>query len=68
MLTDNFMTGEIKDWSAYLSETDKEIDKNLFIKHATVGRPLGQKSFITKLEKITGRKLRRQKPGPKRSN
>jgi hypothetical protein len=30
------------------------------------GRPLGDLKFIEKLEKITGRLLRKKKPGPKR--
>jgi len=31
-----------------------------------VGRPLGDGDFIEKIEKVTGRFLRRNKPGPKK--
>ncbi|UCB57635.1 MAG: transposase [Candidatus Omnitrophota bacterium] len=65
LLSDNFMLSEIKDWAFYLAENEKETDLNLFKKHAKIGRPLGDNTFISKLEKITGRFLRKKKPGPK---
>jgi putative transposase len=60
-----FMVSEIRDWSSYLSEEDKEKDKELLKKHAHTGRPLGGKDFLVKLEKMTGRMLQKRKPGPK---
>lgn len=66
MLADNFVIEEIKDWKAFLAEGDKEQDIKLFKKHARVGRPLGHEGFIEKLEKITGRILKPQKPGRKK--
>ena len=63
LLSDNFMLSEIKDWSSYLSEGDENIDKNLFKKHGRTGRPLGDDRFLTKLEEITGRVLKKKKPG-----
>ena len=33
--------------------------------HARTGRPLGSESFLTHLEKLTGRRLLPRKPGPK---
>jgi len=33
--------------------------------HERTGRPLGDERFIAKLERLAGRLLRRQKPGPK---
>jgi len=65
LLSDNFMLSEIKDWSSYLSEGDENIDKNLFKKHARTGRPLGDDKFLTKLEEITGKVLKKRKPGRK---
>jgi len=65
LLEDNFMTGEIKDWKAYLAEVDNEQDQKLFLKHTRIGRPLGEEKFVKKLEEITGRILRPMKPGPK---
>jgi putative transposase len=68
LLSDNFVTEEIKDWRVFLSDEDKEQDIKLFKKHTSVGRPLGQEGFVEKLEKLTGRILRPQKPGRKARN
>lgn len=65
LLDDNFMGSEIKDWKLFLSDTDKQADINLLKTHINSGRPLGDKQFIEVLEKLTGRILGRQKPGPK---
>jgi len=63
LLSNNFAIEEIKDWKAFLANDDNEEDKKLFRKHTRVGRPLGQEGFIEKMENITGRRLRPQKPG-----
>jgi len=63
LLSDNFVNEEIKDWKAFLEGDDMEQDVMLFKKHARVGRPLGQEGFTEKLEKMTGRILKPQKPG-----
>jgi len=68
LLSDNFVTDEIRDWEAFLSGEDKEQDIKLFKKHARVGRPLGQEDFIENLEKMTGRVLKLRKPGRKGRN
>lgn len=65
LLSNNFMLSEIKDWANYLVEENEKQDRDLFKKHARIGRPLGDEKFIEKLEKITGRNLRKEKPGPK---
>ena len=62
------MLSVIGNWAAYLAEEDKETDKNLFKKHTSIGRPLGDESFLTRLEKISGRRLRKRKSGPKKNN
>src|SRR3989338_8101837 len=46
LLSDNFVIKEIKNWKAFLTESDEEQDKKLFRKHARVGRPLGEEGFI----------------------
>ena len=54
-----------EDWKSFLL---KAIDKDTietFRKHERTGRPIGDKSFIEKLEKVTGRHLKLGKPGPK---
>jgi len=38
----------------------------LFRKHSRVGRPLGKKEFVEKLENLTGRILKPQRPGRKK--
>ena len=68
LLADNFMHSEIKDWSLYLSEDEDKVDKDLFRQHARTGRPLGDDEYIKQLEKLTGRDLRKRKPGPKKKN
>ena len=68
LISDNFMLSEIKDWSSYLAEDDRDIDRNLFREHACTGRPLGDEKFIIKLEEITGKVLKKGKPGPKKNN
>ena len=34
-------------------------------KHERSGRPLGEESFVERLEEVLDRKLKRKKPGPK---
>jgi putative transposase len=61
----SFVSDEIKNWADYLREEDDKNDLTLLRNHCNTGRPLGDKSFIDLLEEISGRKLHRQKPGPK---
>ncbi len=68
LLDDNFMASEIENWRLFLSEEDKQIDVNLIKMHVNNGRPLGDSQFIEAIEKLTGRILHRQKPGPKIKN
>ncbi|PIY82612.1 MAG: transposase [Candidatus Omnitrophica bacterium CG_4_10_14_0_2_um_filter_44_9] len=68
LLSNNFLTEEIKDWKAFLLGEDKEQDTRLFKKHARVGRPLGEAGFIRKIENMTGRVLRLKRPGRKGRN
>ncbi len=65
-LSDNFVIKEIPDWQNYLAEEKSKIDESLFVRHADSGRPLGDDNFIDTLEKKTGKKLRKKKPGPKK--
>jgi putative transposase len=64
LLTDCFMTSSIPDWRTYLREETDDSDKKLIKSHIQTGRPLGDDKFIDKLEKISGRSLRKKKPGP----
>ncbi len=56
-------------WKSFLEEGLNDPWNNDYIRRATrTGHPLGSKEFILRLEMITGRRLQRQKPGPKPRN
>ena len=49
----------------FLAVDAQEHEIALFRKHERTGRPLGEGSFIEKLEHLLDRNLKPQKPGPK---
>ena len=64
LLSPNFMTEQIGDWSEYLSKPcDDEVEA--FKGHVKTGRPFGDGNFLSKLEELTGRVLKKAKPGRK---
>lgn len=63
ILTDFYLSSEIRDWRGYLDEGEKEEELKTFRKHETTGRPLGDQDFITKIEQLTGRPLRIRRAG-----
>jgi putative transposase len=54
---------EIKDWRSFLSIMPAESEMHQIKKHMQTGRPLGDDSFLSKLENITGRILKPKKRG-----
>lgn len=64
-ISDFYLMSEIQDWASYLRDETSESDKKLFLSHARTGRPLGDDKFIDRLEKMTGRSIKKKKPGPK---
>ena len=58
------MLEQISDWQRYLSQGCPADQVDDIRKHTNTGRPAGDNAFIKKLEDVTGRKLRRRKPGP----
>jgi len=53
----------IPDWSGFLElSSNEEID--VIHRHERTGRPLGEHGFVENLEKMLGRRLKPQKPGP----
>ena len=56
----------VGDWSNFINEDEpgEEIDRHHL--HERTGRPLGDEDFLERIEKLIGRDLRRQKPGPKK--
>jgi len=55
----------IDSWAEYLRHPDDQSMMRAFGRSARTGRPLGDDPFLLELEKITGRVLRKKKPGPK---
>jgi len=53
------------DWCTFLSEDPSPDDLGLLRRHETTGRPLGSDAFVRQLEEVSGRMLRKAKPGPK---
>lgn len=64
LLSSSFLTERIQNWSEYLGALDEGQTKRLN-RHSKTGRPLGGDEFLHKLEQLTGRVLRKAKPGPK---
>ena len=59
------MLNLVNDWHEYLGQQDLDAHKSIRM-HTNTGRPLGEDALIAKVEAITGRDLRKKKPGPKR--
>jgi putative transposase len=55
----------VANWRDWLSAVPAEPDLEALRKHARNGRPLGDEAFVSKVEVITARRLRKAKPGPK---
>ena len=59
--------GIVKDWRAYLLNESSDTDAFHNVRKATkTGWPAGDDDFVIRIEKLTGRLLRRKKPGPKK--
>ena len=56
------LRGPLADWDFKKEEID------MIKKHSSTGRPLGGKEFIAALEGSLGRRLAKQRPGPKPGN
>ena len=57
------LVGSGRDWRAFLQDGIDQMQAKRMERHASTGRPLGSEEFVVSLEKKTGRRLRRQKPG-----
>ncbi|MEJ2691048.1 MAG: transposase, partial [Deltaproteobacteria bacterium] len=58
----------VADWHELLANDLPEEEYDTLRRHERSGRPLGSDAFISRIEKLTGRVLKKQKPGPKRKN
>jgi len=54
----------VNDSLEYLEQQDPDERKSIRM-HTNTGRPLGDDALIEKVEAVTGRDLRKKKPGPK---
>lgn len=68
LVTVNPMLDRVLDWPNYLALGTSEEELGTIRRHARTGRPIEDHSFLSELENITGRRLRRGKPGPKADN
>ncbi len=55
----------IGDWNAFLKSAIPEEELQHLRRHSRTGRPLGDESFLARLEEMVGRVLKPQKRGPK---
>ena len=55
----------IGDWNAFLNSAIPEGELRDLRRHGRTGRPLGDETFVGRLEEMAGRTLKPQKRGPK---
>ena len=58
----------VNNWHDFLKMDVTEKEKRAIQSHERTGRPAGNDVFLKMLESITQRKLKKQKPGPKKNN
>ncbi len=58
---------DVDNWEKYLSQEDEEYNEKLR-KHTRTGKPIGDKSFVEKLETIFGRCFSSKLGRPKSKN
>ena len=67
LVSSSNLYGLVKDWRTHLDEQIEGMDDVHSVRKATkTGRPAGDHDFVKKIEKLTGRLLRQEKPGPKK--
>ena len=59
------LLGRIGDWNAFLRSALPEEELRQFVATGALGRPLGDETFLGRLEKLVGRIVKPQKRGPK---
>jgi putative transposase len=58
------MLERISDWDAYLADAPQKSIIESIRSNTMSGRPAGTDEFVGKIEKRTGLRLRKRKPGP----
>ncbi|MEZ5570309.1 MAG: transposase [Halioglobus sp.] len=59
------MLDRVSDWLRYLSVAVSSDERDGIRRFSTSGRPAGDASFVERIETLTGRALKKRKPGPK---
>ena len=59
------LLARVDDWKEFVRVHETDVECEALRQHERTGRPLGSNRFMTKMERIAGRLLRKQKPGPK---
>lgn len=59
------MLRRVSNWGEYLSQIQTQAEADTIRLAGRTGRPAGDDAFIDSLELLTGRELRRRKPGPR---
>jgi putative transposase len=59
------MLDRVGDWSRYLARKESDSDLKTIRTHSGTGRPAGDDLFVGRLEALTGKNLKKGKPGPK---
>jgi hypothetical protein len=67
LVMDRTLMGLVKNWSDLLANGDEEVNQNLR-SGVTIGRPIGDDSFVKRVQEMTGRNLRKGKPGKPAKN
>ena len=62
------MLERVANWGNYLLEEVRDGEVDSIRRCSRTGRPAGDEWFLEQLETLTGRELKRRKPGPKPSN
>jgi putative transposase len=67
LVIDRALMGLVKNWSELLEDGDEEVNQDLR-SGITIGRPMGDDSFVNRVQEMTGRNLRKGKPGKPAKN
>jgi putative transposase len=65
LIVNSMLTEEIEDWASFINHEESDETIKRLRRHLATGRPLGEAGFIEELERMTGRRLKKQKTGPK---
>jgi len=62
LVGDRTLMGLVNNWSELLANGDENANQDLR-SGAAIGRPMGDESFVKRIQEITGRDLKKGKPG-----